>query len=63
MTRRCWQLRSLDLWHLQVISVGADPLQPLSDVQLMIEQQTQIMVEQQSLLILGMATGLDASAL
>ncbi|KAK9867773.1 hypothetical protein WJX84_005174 [Apatococcus fuscideae] len=36
----------------QVISVGADPLQPLSDVQLMIEQQTQIMVEQQSLLIL-----------
>ncbi|KAK9835795.1 hypothetical protein WJX74_008220 [Apatococcus lobatus] len=36
----------------QVISVGADPLQPLSDVQQLIEQQTHIMVEQQSLLIL-----------
>ena len=33
--------------------MGADPLQPLSDVQQLIEQQTHIMVEQQSLLILG----------
>ena len=35
------------------MSVGADPLQPLSDVQQLIEQETHIMVEQQSLLILG----------